>query len=132
MKALKPKDVGALRRLGQQYLAAKRNMSRAEFAQWKRQQAAFRHEARPDKITVDIAARLAHLAAMPGLKKFEHKLPSTGVSTLRELPKLGEFWLEKLFEVDLIGPQTTRAQIDVLRGLQTGKPVAPRHRKAAP
>jgi hypothetical protein len=34
-------------------------------------------------------------------------------------------------EVDLIGPHTTRAQIDVLRGLQTGKPVAPRHRPKA-
>jgi hypothetical protein len=134
MKALKRKSAHELL-LGRQYRDAKQKMSPAEFEQWRSQQPLLRHEARPDRVIVDLDKRLARLDAMPVTQKYKGKLPCTGVSTARELSKLGAFWLEKLLEVGLIHPGTTRVQIDVLRGLQTGKPVAPRHRltrRAAP
>ena len=134
MKALKRKTAHELLLVGRQVRDAKQKMSPAEFEQWRSQRPELRHEARVDRIITDLDKRLARLDAMfdatPGLRRFKHKLPCTGVATLRELSKLGAFWLEKLLEVDLIGPGTTRAQVDVLRGLQTGKSVAPRHRKA--
>ena len=130
MKALKRKSAHELLLIGRQVRDAKQKMSPPEFEQWRTQRPELRHEARPDQTVTDLDKRLAHLDAMPVAQKYRDKLPCTGVATLRELPKLGEFWLEKLLEVDLINVQTTRAQIDVLRGLQTGRPVAPRHRPA--
>jgi hypothetical protein len=136
MKALKRKSARELLLIGRQVRDAERTTPQPALEQWRTQRPELRHEAHPDKTVVDLDKRLVRLAAMfdasPGLRRFKHKLPCTGVAALRELSKLGAFWLEKLLEVDLIGPQTTRAQIDVLRGLQTGRPVAPRHRKAAP
>ena len=135
MKALKRKLAHELLLARQQYRAAKRSMSPAEFKQWRSQRPELRHEAKPDQTVTDLDGRLAHLAAMvemtPGLKNYQDQLPCTGVSTARELSKIGEFWLEKLLEVGLITRSTTRAQVDVLRGLQTGKPVAPRHKRAS-
>jgi hypothetical protein len=128
MKALKRKSAHELLLIGRQYRDAKQKMSPAEFEQWRSQRPELQHEARPDQVVTDLDKRLAHLEAMAVSRKFKHKLPCTGVAALRELSKIGEFWLEKLFEVDLIGPWTTRAQVDVLRGLQTNKPVAPRHK----
>lgn len=128
MKALKQKNGRALLRLGRRCLDAKRTLSSADYERWKRKQPLLRHEARPDEIVVDLDVRLIHLASMPVLQEFAHRLPNTGVATLRELPKLGEVWLRCLFTVGLVGPSTTRAQIDALRGLQQGKPVAPRHK----
>jgi hypothetical protein len=134
MKALKRKSARELLLIGRQYRNAKEKMSPTEFAEWRSQRPELRHEARVDETVVDLDKRLARLDAMfdatPGLRKYRDRLPCTGVSAARELSKLGEFWLEKLLEVGLINPQTTRAQIDALRGLQTGKPVAPRHREA--
>ena len=128
MKAHTSQNGRELLRLGQRCREARRNLPSAEYEQWKRQQPLLRHEARPDEVVVDLDVRLAHLASMPVLREFEHRLPNTGVATLRELPKLGEAWLRCLFEAGLIGPSTTRAQIDALRALQQGKPVAPRHK----
>lgn len=132
MKSPKIKLGRDLLRLGRKCANAKREMSPAEYAEWKRQQPLLRHEARPDEVVRDLDVRLIHLASMSVLQEFEDKLPDTGIATLRELPKLGEVWLRVLFKVDLIGRPTTRQQLDALRGLMTGRPVAPRHRKAAP
>ena len=131
MKALKRKSAHELLLIGQQVLAAEQ-MPPADREQWIRQQAAFRHESHPDKTTVDLAGRVARVVKLPVCEEFKHRLPSTGVATWRQLSPIGEYWLRKLFEVGLINPTTTRAQLDVLRGLQRGKPLAPRHRKAAP
>jgi hypothetical protein len=128
MKALKRKRAPELLLIGGQYRAAKRKLSPADFAQWRKERPELRHEAKPDKVITDLDKRLARLAAMPVAQKYKDQLPCTGVAALRELSKLGAFWLEKSLEVGLIHPGTTRAQIDVLRGLQTGKPVAPRHK----
>jgi hypothetical protein len=131
MKTLKRKRAPELLSIGRQYRAAKRKLSPDEFEQWRSQRPELRHEARPDQVITDLDKRLARLAAMPVAQKYKDQLPCTGVAALRELSKLGEFWLEKLLEVDLIHPGTTRAQIDVLRGLQTDRPVAPRHKRKA-
>ena len=132
MKAPRRKSAHDLLPIGRQIRAAKQKMTPAEFAQWRKQRSELRHEAKPDRVVIDLDKRLARLSAMfEGSQRFKHKLPCTGIATLRELSKLGAFWLEKSLEVDLIGPPTTRAQVDVLRGLQTGKPVAPRHKRKA-
>jgi hypothetical protein len=132
MKALKRKSNRELHTLGRQVVAAEQ-MPPADREQWIRQQAAFRHESHPDKTTVDLAGRVARVVKLPVCEEFKNRLPSTGVASWRQLSPLGEFWLRKLIEADLINPGTTRAQLDVLRGLQRGKPLAPRHkRKAAP
>jgi len=128
MKALKRKNAHDLLLIGQQYRDAKRKLSPEQFAQWRKERPELRHEARPDRVITDLDKRLAALAAMPVAQKYKHKLPCTGVSTLRELPKFGNAALEALFEVDVFGPGTTRRQVDVVYGLITGKPVAPRHR----
>lgn len=128
MKAPELKSGRELLSPGKQCQRAKRDMSPEAYEEWKRQQPLLRHEARPDEVVVDLDTRLIHLADMPVLREFEHKLPDTGIGTLRELSKLGEVWLRVLFEADLIGPSTTRGQVDALRGLQQGKPVAPRHK----
>ena len=96
LKALKRKSAHDLLLIGRQYKAAKRSMSPAEFEQWRSERHELRHEAHPDQVVTDLDKRLAHLAAIPWLKEFEHKLPNAGVSTLRELTKLGEFWLRRL------------------------------------
>lgn len=129
MKAPKLKRGRDLLRLGQRCRDARRDMSPPDYVAWKRQQPLLRHESHPDEIVVDLDIRLIHLADMPVLQEFEHKLPDTGIGTLRELSKLGEVWLRVLFTANLIGPATTRAQVDALRGLQQGRPVASRHRK---
>jgi hypothetical protein len=128
MKAPKRKSGRELLSLGRECLRAKRELPPADYRQWKRKHPLLRHESRPDQVVRDLDVRLAHLAAMPVLWEFKHRLPDTGIATLRELPKLGEIWLRALFEASLIGPWTTRKQIDVLRALQQRKPVAPRHR----
>lgn len=128
MKALKRKSAHELLALGRQVLAAEQ-MPPADREQWKRRQSAFRHEAHPDKTTVDLASRVARVAKLPVCEEFKDRLPATGVATWRQLSPLGEYWLRKLLEADLINPATTRAQLDTLRGLQRGKALAPRYKK---
>jgi hypothetical protein len=128
MKALKPKDSRALQRLGKQRLAVKR-CNPAGLAEWERQQSAFRHEAHPDKTTVDLAGRIARVAKLSIAEEFKDRLPATGVATWRQLSPIDEFWLRKLLEAGLITPATTRLQLDTLRGLQRGKALAPRHKR---
>jgi hypothetical protein len=129
VKTPKRKSAHDLLLIGRQYRDAKRKLSPEQFAQWRKERPELRHEARPDRVIVDLDRRLAALAAMPVAQKYKHKMPCTGVSTLRELSKFGNAALEALFEVDLFGPNTTRLQADVLYGLITGKPVAPRHKR---
>jgi hypothetical protein len=128
VKSLKHKRASDLLLIGRQYRDAKRKMSPDEFAQWRSQRPELRHESKPDQVVIDLDKRLARLAAMPVAQKYKHKLPCTGVSTLRELSKFGNAALEALFEVDVFGPGTTRLQVDVVYGLIAGRPVAPRHR----
>jgi hypothetical protein len=74
MKALKRKSAHELLLAGQQYRAAKRSMSPAEFEQWRSQRPELRHEAHPDQVVSDLDKRLAHLDAMSVSRKFKHKL----------------------------------------------------------
>jgi hypothetical protein len=130
MKAPKQKSGRALLRFGRECLRAKQNLSPADYAAWKRQQPQLRHEAHPDRVVTDLDRRYIKLALLPVLWKFQRQLPNTGISTLRELAKLGEEKLRYLFTVGLIGPGTTRAEVDTLRTAQyqPGKAVASRHK----
>lgn len=137
MKAAKQKNGRALLRFGRQCLRAKQTLSPEAYEQWKRQQPHLRHEAHPDRVVVDLDRRYVKLASMPVLWTFQRQLPNTGISTLRELAKLGEEKLRYLFAAGLINPSTTRAEVDTLRTAQhpQGRAVAPRHRptqRAAP
>ena len=130
MKAPKQKIGRKLLRFGRRCLRAKQTLSAADYELWKRQQPQLRHEAHPDRVVTDLDRRYIKLASVPVLWKFQRQLPNTGISTLRELSKLGEEKLQYLFAEGLIGPETTRAQIDTLRTAQhpQGKSVAPRHK----
>jgi hypothetical protein len=91
VKALKRKSNRELRALGRQVLAAEQ-MPPADREQWIRQQAAFRHEAHPDKTTVDLAGRVARVVKLPVCEEFKDRLPSTGVASWRQFSERDLFF----------------------------------------
>ena len=133
MKHPKEKDGPALLRFGKRCWGAKQTLSAADYKRWKTLQPQLRHEAHPERVVTELDRRYIRLAKMQVLWRNEHKLPNTGIAALRELSKLSEEKLAYLFAANLIGPSSTRSQIDSLRTAQhpRGRAVAPRHRPRA-
>ncbi len=80
--------------------------------------------------TADKHSRLMTIARIAALHRFRSRLPA-GWAAMRQIPclarSLGEKALEKAFRDGLITAATTREQLDAMRSLARGKPIAARH-----
>jgi hypothetical protein len=79
------------------------------------------HEAKLGQLLHDKANRLIRVASLLVLRDNINKLPESGRSTSRELPKLGEAALRCLFARGAINRSSTREDVDRLRSAQTAR-----------
>lgn len=112
------------------------SLSPSDYQTWKSKQTFFWHEARPGCVVVDKDRRLISFFSLPSARKYVHRLPRTGWSTLREIQKLltrdaADSDLEDLILSGRISQTTTRDDVDDMRSAKKRscslKPVRPRH-----
>jgi hypothetical protein len=113
--------------LGVRLAEAKRTLSPDGYDAFNRREPELWHEAKPGQLVADKDQRLIRLASMQVLRDNIDRMPWTGLSTLRELPKLGEPALRCLFARGAINRSSTREDIDWLRSVQKLSNVAARH-----
>jgi hypothetical protein len=89
MRKAAEKNPKALIALGARLAEAKRTLSPDAYDAFRRREPELWHETKPGKLVDDKDRRLIRIASMPVLRDHVDKLPATGWSTLRELPKLG-------------------------------------------
>jgi hypothetical protein len=127
VRRLTEKDSKNLIALGVRLAEAKRTLSPDAYDAFIRRERELRHEAKPGQLLHDKARRLIRIASMQVLRDNIDRMPWTGWSTLRELPKLGEPALRCLFARGAINRSSTREDMDWLRSVQKLSNVAARH-----
>jgi hypothetical protein len=104
MRRATEKDPKMLIALGAKLAEAKRTLSPEGYDAFKRREPELWHETKHGKLVDDKDRRLIRIASIQALRDNVDKLPSTGWSTLRELPKLGEPTLRCLLERGALNP----------------------------
>ena len=127
MRRLAEKNRKILIALGVRLAEAKRTLTPEGYDAFKRRERELLHGTKPGRFVVDKAKRLIRLASLQVLRDNIDKLPSTGWSTLRELPKLGESKFAARLNAARL---TARARVRMsIRGLD-GRPVCGRRHLA--
>jgi hypothetical protein len=127
VRRLTEKDPKNLIALGVRLAEAKRTLSPDAYDAFIHRERELRHEAKPGQLLHDKARRLIRIASMRVLRDNIDRMPWTGWSTLRELPKLGEPALRCLFARGAINRSSTREDMDWRRSVQKLSNVAARH-----